>query len=316
MKVKVEDLKPNPYRNMEKYPIDREKTESLKISINETTFWDNLLARKVDGEIQIAYGHHRLLALQELRIEEIDIPIKPIDNSNMIRIMANENMDQWGMNPSTTLETVRATRDYLDGELGKCVYKDSNKSIRVLFESEHAYNQTKNKGVGQTTILKFLGGNWKQWMIQEALSVLDAIKEKILDTEDIESLPSMTHVMEFTKAAKKFPKDVQKRVAKDIKAGGIFTRDVPDTFERVAATMNIKPKEVKKKEVNPNTILAKVRGTADILIIELKQLQDLFNDVSIEIFAESNESGLLMDSLKQIQKQHELLINKIENNGE
>ena len=119
MKVKVEDLKPNPYRNMEKYPIDREKTESLKISINETTFWDNILARKVDGEIQIAYGHHRLLALQELGIKEIDIPIKPIDNSNMIRIMANENMDQWGMNPSTTLETVRATRDYLDGELGK-----------------------------------------------------------------------------------------------------------------------------------------------------------------------------------------------------
>jgi len=43
--------------------------------------------------------------------------------------------------------------------LAEYEYKDSNKSIRVLFESEHAYNQTKRKpeGVGQTTILKFLG---------------------------------------------------------------------------------------------------------------------------------------------------------------
>lgn len=28
------------------------------------------------------------------------------------------------------------------------------------------------RGVGQTTILKFLGGNWKQWMVQQALETL------------------------------------------------------------------------------------------------------------------------------------------------
>ena len=167
MKVKVEDLKPNPYRNMEKYPIDREKTESLKISINETTFWDNILARKVDGEIQIAYGHHRLLALQELGIKEIDIPIKPIDNSNMIRIMANENMDQWGMNPSTTLETVRATRDYLDGELGKYdSWESANKSISSLFTEVKGFRSAKGQGVGQTTISM---GSWGSVIVGSCL---------------------------------------------------------------------------------------------------------------------------------------------------
>ena len=37
-----------------------EKIESLAKSINQTGFWDNILARKKNGKIQIAYGHHRL----------------------------------------------------------------------------------------------------------------------------------------------------------------------------------------------------------------------------------------------------------------
>lgn len=32
----------------------------------------------------------------------------------------------------------------------------------------------KMEGVGQTTILKFLGGGWKQWKIQSALDTLNA----------------------------------------------------------------------------------------------------------------------------------------------
>jgi len=48
--------------------------------------------------------------------------------------------------------------------------------MRVLFESEHAFQQAKNKekGVGENTIKKFLGGNWKGWRIQEALFIYSA----------------------------------------------------------------------------------------------------------------------------------------------
>ena len=73
MKIKVNDLKPNPYRKMDQYPVNKEKIAALKASIAETTFWDNLLARKRNGHYQIAYGHHRLIALQELKTKEVDI---------------------------------------------------------------------------------------------------------------------------------------------------------------------------------------------------------------------------------------------------
>jgi ParB-like chromosome segregation protein Spo0J len=65
-KVRLVDLKPNPYRDIGVYPFKREKIDVLKLSIDDTGFWDNILARDHNGQIQIAYGHHRLKALQEL----------------------------------------------------------------------------------------------------------------------------------------------------------------------------------------------------------------------------------------------------------
>ena len=38
-------------------------------------------------------------------------------------------------------------------------------------KTEKAFNKVK-AGVGKNTILKFLGGNWKQTMVQRALAVL------------------------------------------------------------------------------------------------------------------------------------------------
>ena len=41
------------------------------------------------------------------------------------------------------------------------VDKDGNKI--PIHNAKKAFSECKTKGVGQTTILKFLGGNWKQW---------------------------------------------------------------------------------------------------------------------------------------------------------
>lgn len=119
MKIQVKDVVANPFRKLEKYPIDPYKVQALKTSIQETSFWDNILTRKRDGKYQIAYGHHRLLALQELGIEEIDVPVKEISDADMIRIMANENMDDWQLSPAVINETVAVAKEYLDSELAK-----------------------------------------------------------------------------------------------------------------------------------------------------------------------------------------------------
>src|SRR4051794_6896894 len=46
MKIDIKELRPNLFRHLERYPIDRAKVDALKRSIKDTTFWDNLLVRK------------------------------------------------------------------------------------------------------------------------------------------------------------------------------------------------------------------------------------------------------------------------------
>src|SRR6185369_12196950 len=95
-KIKLKQLKPNPYRDMDHYPIHRDKVEILKASIRTTGFWDNLLVRKMGAHFEVAYGHHRLAALRELVKEslideeyELELPVRNLDDAAMIRIMAS-----------------------------------------------------------------------------------------------------------------------------------------------------------------------------------------------------------------------------------
>jgi len=83
----------------------------------------------------------------------------------------------------------------LDGELAKCEDLSTiNKSINRLFPKEQkALSTLKQTGVGQTTILKFLGGNWKQWIIQDALNTIKEVKQKTESREAVNELPSAEH---------------------------------------------------------------------------------------------------------------------------
>ena len=64
---------------------------ALTSSIEKTGFWDNLVGRKMNGEIQIAYGHHRIEALRLATgygyDYEFDLTIREIKDGAMIQIM-------------------------------------------------------------------------------------------------------------------------------------------------------------------------------------------------------------------------------------
>ncbi len=225
MRIAVKDIVANPYRQINKYPIDRVKVEALKTSIREKTFWDNILVRKVGEKYQLAYGHHRWIAIKELGIKEIDIPVREIDNATMLQIMAEENLN-WSTSPAITTQTVSTVKEFLDAELAKCDYATSDKSIRCLFENKTGYTETKTKGVGRPTILKFLGGNWKAWMVQEALAI---IEDEEIDQTAVETIPTMEQAKHFRKAVKDYeiPKPTQRKIATKIVKEGVGRRDIP-----------------------------------------------------------------------------------------
>jgi len=223
MKVKIKDLHPNPFRDIKNYPIDQEKVESLARSINQTGFWDNILARKSNGKVEIAYGHHRLVVLKRDCSPEfvVDIPVKDLDDATMIRIMANENDESWGLIPAIIHETVRVAYEYLSFSFDKKRKRYGKKSglHREVFDglSEPKAGEAKLSVIAWQ-VADWLGGNWTEDRVYHSLDRLGLIEKGDLDKESVESMPTEQAARDFTAAVKetKPSKETQKKVAKKI----------------------------------------------------------------------------------------------------
>ncbi|MCK5016910.1 MAG: ParB-like nuclease domain-containing protein [Candidatus Peribacteraceae bacterium] len=269
MKIKVADLEPNPFRNIEKYQINREKVDALKISIEEKGFWASLPVRKHNGKYELACGHHRWFALKELGIEDIEITVEDYSDGRMIQIMAEENLD-WSTSPAVTTQTIQTAKKYLDTELAKREdWNSTDKFISSLDIENQAALGAAKKGVGRDIVLKFLGGNWKRWMVQEAL---DFIKDfdVYLDKEAIETIPTMMQARKFKQSVKVYetPKKIQRKLAKKIRKEGIGKRDIP----KLVRDNSEKPQDEGKKDIQ----LERIKKTIESID---SQSRSLFNSI-------------------------------------
>ena len=174
MKIALNNLLPNPYRDMSRYPLHREKIESLKASIRSTGFWDNVLVRQApdNGHFELAYGHHRLEALKELVREEIvssdyelDVPVRKLDDATMIRIMANENVEEYKVSSEIIDETVRVTREYIQHQ-----------------------TKTPLSDISAADISQFLGGSWNEDRVSSALQRLGLFDRGTIRREQLKGL--------------------------------------------------------------------------------------------------------------------------------
>jgi hypothetical protein len=325
MKILVEKILPNPYRNMEKYPINRDKVESLKASIEETGVWQTIVAREhpdKKGFFQIAFGHHRLQAIKELKIKEIKISVEEMTDIQMLKRMANENMNDWGITTGVIVETVLSVKNYLENELSKYEsWEDitSNKFIRCLFETKTGFTECKTKGIGQTIILKFLGKPWKQWQVQQALEILN--KEKI-DKDAIEKIEQIAEAKDTAKIMNDYK--VDKEDQEDI------VDEVNEELEKVKQkTGKKKASRKKRKEITEQVVknkgyekelnrreIAKEEGRRNEIIRNCLESIQVVNGSLIEVidnwesFNENNKRKLLrqIELMLDVLKEHKQII--------
>jgi hypothetical protein len=193
--VAIKDLLPNPFRNIEHYPIQREKIEALIESIGATTFWDNLVGRERNGKIEIAYGHHRLVALKEMYklTHEIGINIRDFNDSDMLRSMARENMKEWGTSAIVEFETVRAVVEaYAAGKIELTQPDSGATKAHVRYApSFSSGNERSHDSVHRytaQTVSDFLGWTYKggdpSRKVINALNGLQLIEDGLLTVED------------------------------------------------------------------------------------------------------------------------------------
>jgi hypothetical protein len=208
-KLRLVDLNPNPYRDLGVYPFKRETINALKESIDETGFWDNIIAREQDGYIQIAYGHHRLKALHELYGEdsdfEVDIPVRDLSDAMMIKIMSQENMEEWRKDPAILDETVKAAKRFLEDhpeEAAKC---------GDLSKIKHDGSGKPSCLVGKTFIANFL--KMPETRVACSLERLKLADEGMIDLKAVQSAKSNNAATTIAKLFVEVELPVKKQMA-------------------------------------------------------------------------------------------------------
>lgn len=247
MKVKLKDVRPNPFRDMETYPCKQDKLDALKRSIKDTEFWENIVAREVKGGIEIAYGHHRLTALQEVYSPntEFNFIIRDLSDTEMAKIMASENMEEWGSDADVEQETVRAiVKGYAEGriDLGTMPAKTAKTSIRYAPNFAIGDGGVARPDHPYTTemLMKFLG--WNEFRVSTALQSLSLVESgkakaetfKGLSASQAETLNQL--VNRHTKGADTRAKIARKRG--DEAAAREAEKEAAQTAKKVTATLS------------------------------------------------------------------------------
>lgn len=199
-RVKLGDIRPNRFRNLDRWPLEQEVLDKLKQSIGETGFWSNLQAIENErGEIELRFGHHRLAAGLELFGPEYEVAIEIVPYRgewNLQRALLMEN--SIGRNKIMhTHEIVHQLMHWWDDGVfdlfptyGKAriacknsiLPKDAPKIRRNFmelveferyFSNEGRYEESVKYGIGREVIEKMLGGAEKKTDIIEALAALE-----------------------------------------------------------------------------------------------------------------------------------------------
>lgn len=117
----VVDIRPNPFRNIKQYPLQPEKIKALRESFRATDFWDCLPARiGEDGKPEIVYGHHRLEAARQEFPDnfEVRLIVKDRTDSEMLKMMLWENMEEWRTDAVGNQASIRAVVEaYANGKI-------------------------------------------------------------------------------------------------------------------------------------------------------------------------------------------------------
>lgn len=210
-KVPLSKIDPNPFRKMERYPIKEEKIEMLIGSMDRTGFWDNLVGREKNVRVEIAYGHHRWIAFKRKfgKKASMNVIIRKLSDEDMLRVMADENADEYGTSAEVEQETIRAVvQAYAEGKIelekpGRIdnatryapSFKKTNRGASCPPKGKLYTNN--NKPYTALTVAIFLGwteskgkgqGLKANQHVTNPLMALEVIEEGLMDEKDCKNL--------------------------------------------------------------------------------------------------------------------------------
>ena len=199
-RIAVERLRPNPWRDLRRYPLDEGRIKLLQSSIADTGFWDNVLVRASPTEVgmyELAYGHTRVEAARRNGVAEIAAPVRMLSDEEMLSIMIHENATVYGHGTQTNNHAVAQAARFIARELLKaealggwewlCAGEITRGNPAFgLLDNEQSYHAA-IKGLragelpGREVVGRFLQRHGNALSQQEVRNALDALRSTELE---------------------------------------------------------------------------------------------------------------------------------------
>jgi ParB-like chromosome segregation protein Spo0J len=130
VKTKISNIDRNPLRGAQIYFNER-KIEALRRSIHDVGLWEGVIARKVNGRCEIAFGHHRVEAARRELGENSAIPliIKSLSEEDMLAYLGRENLEDYNADFNVMLQTWEAGRRFCGASGAVCQDTDIAKKL-------------------------------------------------------------------------------------------------------------------------------------------------------------------------------------------
>lgn len=233
VEAKLGNIKQNPFRDMEMFPIDTvEKVPSLVESMQKTGVWPSIIARPkdnmIDGKVltqdelvsliksgadlsevvwEKAFGHHRQAAVETLGFDAMPIIPQIKTDEQMLLMMALENKEGFGSSINSALETVRQVHQNLQASIADFddfdQYVEANGGVVAdCFFTTSKQFLAAQKQVGFRTVKRFLGETWNERDVRAPFAVLKAVEDGLFHQEDIVHVPSMGLLEEISSIAR------------------------------------------------------------------------------------------------------------------
>lgn len=265
--VQLSDIVANRYRQIDRYRISEDKIEALIQSYENSGFWDGSLQARPhptkSGKVEIAFGHHRIEAAKRAKLQEVGLVVAKRSDADMLRMMADENREEFKGDHLVAIETVAATIEAFGR--GEIELEQLEPQTKVSAK----YDFPNGKSYSLSTVARFL--SWIKPSTGQATRAcqlaFDAYHERANIVPALQHLPeeqrtrqSTAAVLTATKTARRIAKGAGKSQAeadaaakkaaketvKQIRDGGIASkvRDQATKIGRESAGVERSPVEI------------------------------------------------------------------------
>lgn len=184
--VPMDKIDPNPFRDIDSYPLDAARMDALEASMRDTGVWPVFLGRRPTydpSRVELAFAHHRWAVAKRIGLPGLNIAIVDLPDHQMIQIMGNENSEHWGNSVAHSNLTIKQARNYLDGLLDQFDTWEDFLAYEFIrqnwFTDPESFYRSKREGVGTDVITSFLGKAWKRQTVSNSLLQIGKSSKRI-----------------------------------------------------------------------------------------------------------------------------------------